>query len=363
MKYYPIVIQFMPLLFSLAGCSWFGSDEIREKLENGYSEPTQIPAGMDSPRFLELMPIPEVNDARGLVGTDYEIRRPESLSTQFGVDQIVIKKLGDEQWVFLDIPPSVVWPKVVQFWEANNLHVDQANPSDGQLVSQWLTAREGSAESVFQSIRQGNVYANTRATNLHQFKLSLEPGVRAGSSEIYLQQRQVKANAPYRLNAIAWPDNSDDLILENEILKEIAYYLGENISQGTISMLATGLTESRTRLIPDRVMPILYYKLDFNRAWATVGDALENANVNVKDLNRTTATYFVNYQLGHNPKPGFFAKIFSRDSGSVIGDENSYQVLLEEEGGEVAVTVFQGDAPADGLIAERLLKIIKEYST
>jgi outer membrane protein assembly factor BamC len=110
-------------------------------------------------------------------------------------------------------------------------------------------------------------------------------------------------------------------------------------------------------------MPILYYKLDFNRAWATVGDALENANVNVKDLNRTTATYFVNYQLGHNPKPGFFAKIFSRDSGSVIGDENSYQVLLEEEGGEVAVTVFQGDAPADGLIAERLLKIIKEYST
>jgi len=38
-------------------------------------------------------------------------------------------------------------------------------------------------------------------------------------------------------------------------------------------------------------------------------------------------------------------------------------VLLEEEGGEVAVTVFQGDAPADGLIAERLLKIIKEYST
>ena len=157
MKYYPIVIQFMPLLFSLAGCSWFGSDEIREKLENGYSEPTQIPAGMDSPRFLELMPIPEVNDARGLVGTDYEIRRPESLSTQFGVDQIVIKKLGDEQWVFLDIPPSVVWPKVVQFWEANNLHVDQANPSDGRLVSQWLTAREGSAESVFQSIRQGNV--------------------------------------------------------------------------------------------------------------------------------------------------------------------------------------------------------------
>lgn len=363
MNYYHTPVSFLLLLISLTGCGWFGSGELRETLENGYSEPTQIPPGMDAPQFLELMPIPEVNDARGLVGTEYEIRRPEALSTRFGVDQIVIKKLGDQQWVFLDIPPSVVWPKIVQFWEAKNLHLDEANPSDGLLTSQWLTAREGSAESVFQSISQGTVYANTRAANLHQFRLSLEPGVRSGSSEIYLLQRQMKANAPYRLDAVAWQDGSDDLDLENEVLKKIAFYLGENISQGTISMLATGLTESRTRLIPDRVKPVLYYKLDFNRAWATVGDALENANVDVKDLNRSTATYFVSYRLGHNPKPGFFSKLFSREAKGELGDENSYQVMLEEQGSEIAVTVFDGDAPADGLVAERLLKIIKEYST
>ena len=46
-----------------------------------------------------------------------------------------------------------------------------------------------------------------------------------------------------------------------------------------------------------------------------------------------------------------------------MGDENSYQVMLEEQGSEVAVTVFRGETPADGLIAERLLKVIKEYST
>ncbi|MBT5203984.1 MAG: outer membrane protein assembly factor BamC [Gammaproteobacteria bacterium] len=363
MNYYLNPVSFLLLLISLTGCSWFGSGDLREKLENGYSEPTQIPPGMDAPQFLELMPIPAVNDARGLVGTEYEIRRPEALSTRFGVDQIVIKKLGDQQWVFLDIPPSVVWPKIVQFWEANNLHLDEANPSDGILTSQWITAREGSAESVFQSISLGTVYANTRAANLHQFRLSLEPGVRSGSSEIYLLQRQMKANAPYRLDTVAWQNGSDDLDLENEILKKIAFYLGENISQGTISMLATGLTESRTRLIPDRFKPVLLYKLDFNRAWATVGDALENANVDVKDLNRSTATYFVNYRLGQNPKPGFFSKLFSREAKGEVGDENSYQVMLEEQGSEIAVTVFDGEAPADGLVAERLLKIIKEYST
>ena len=44
-------------------------------------------------------------------------------------------------------------------------------------------------------------------------------------------------------------------------------------------------------------------------------------------------------------------------------EESLYQVRLESMDGEVLVTVLQGDGFADGLAAERLLKIIKEYST
>ncbi|MGB2032772.1 MAG: outer membrane protein assembly factor BamC [Pseudomonadales bacterium] len=349
-------------LWLLSGCSWFGNDALVTRLETGSSAPTEMPLGLATPGYVEMMPIPEIEDPRGLSEVDYTLRRPEPLSTRYGVDQIVIKKLDDEQWVFLDIPPSVVWPKVVQFWEANNLEVASADPATGILTSRWITAREGSAEDTFQSIRDGNVFRNTRNVNLHQFKLRMEPGVRSGSTELYIEQRQVAADAPYRLDNMVWEGASDDLALEREVLKGIAYYLGENISQGTMSMMASNLTEGRTRLIPDRYKPELRYKLDFNRAWATVGDALETANITVNDINRSEATYFVYYQPTHQVNPGFFRKIFSRGEKSQSA-ENLYQVRLENTDGEVLVTVLQGEGFADGLAAERLLKIIKEYST
>jgi outer membrane protein assembly factor BamC len=348
--------------WALSGCGWFGNDTLVTRLETGSSAPTEMPLGLAAPSYVEMMPIPQIEDPRGLSDIDYELRRPEPLSTRYGVDQIVIKKLDDEQWVFLDIPPSVVWPKVVQFWEANNLEVASADPAAGILTSRWITAREGSAEDTFQSIRDGNVFRNTRNVNLHQFKLRMEPGVRSGSTELYIEQRQVPADAPYRLDNMVWQGASDDLTLEREVLKGIAYYLGENISQGTMSMMASNLTEGRTRLIPDRYKPELRYKLDFNRAWATVGDALETANITVNDIDRSEATYFVYYQPTHQVNPGFFRKIFSRGE-KAQNAESLYQVRLESTDGEVLVTVLQGDGFADGLAAERLLKIIKEYST
>jgi outer membrane protein assembly factor BamC len=353
----------MLLVITLSGCSWLGNEAQMSRLENGASKATIMPSGLAEPTFTELMPIPDIEDPRGLVGTRYELRRPEPLSTRYGVDQIVIKKLDDAQWVFLDIPPSVVWPKVVQFWEANNLDVIKADPGAGILESRWLTARAGEPEAVFQSIRDGNVFRNTRDVFLHQFKLRLEPGVRSGSTELYIEQRQVPADAPYRLDTLKWQGQSDDLVLEREVLKAMAYYLGENISQGTMSMMASSLTEGRTELIPDRIKPELRYKLDFNRAWATVGDALENANITVNDVNRTQATYFVHYTPSHLSKPGFFRRLLGGGGDKTQSVQDLYELRLEAQAGEVMVTVLQDGEFADGLAAERLLKVIKEYST
>lgn len=345
----------------VSSCTFFGNDEQLGRLEEGSTQKIEIPEGLDRPQFVDLMPIPEIEDPRGLAGTQFELRPPEPLSTRYGVDQIVIKRLDGDQWVFLDIPPAVVWPKIIQFWEANNLDVDSADPSTGELVSRWLSARGGDAESAFQSIRDASVYRNTRDVNLHQFKLRLEPGVRQGSSEVYLQQRQVSASAPFRLEGMAWPEASDDVDMETEVLRSLAYYLGENINQGTMSMMASNLVEGRTRLIPDRLKPELRYQLDFNRAWSTVGSALENAGVTVNDIDRSSQRYYVHYIPYSQKKPGFFRRLMG--GGKKAQDaKDSYEVQLEDDQGEVLVTVFQQGELANGLIAERLLKVIKEYS-
>ena len=90
-------------------------------LETGTSAPTEIPGSLDKPPFNDQMPIPEVIDYRGLAGKEVELRLPDALSTTFGVEQIVIRRLGESRWVFLDLPTATIWPQVVLFWEENNL--------------------------------------------------------------------------------------------------------------------------------------------------------------------------------------------------------------------------------------------------
>ena len=363
MKRLQVLTALSVLLLVIPACSWFGAGEARRRLETGSSKLVEIPEGLDSPDFVDAMPIPEVADLRGLAGSDYKLGLPEALSTTFGVELIVIKKLGDDRWIFLDLPPASIWPKVVQFWEVNNLLVETADPGTGVLTSEWLLARNGNAEEIFDSLKKGDVFGNSTDVASHKFRLRIEPGIRTGSTEIYLEHRSIAEGAPFRLDQLQWDNTSDNSELEGELLTALAYYLGETVNQGTISLLAGGLQESRAELIPDVKKPVLKYKLDFNRAWATVGAALDNARVPVEDLDRTAANYYVNYSASHSPDPGFFRRLFTRGKKSEDEPDNRYTVHLDTDGKEVHVTVLKDSVLAEALIAERLLKVIKEYST
>ena len=164
-------------------------------------------------------------------------------------------------------------------------------------------------------------------------------------------------------------------------MSEMAYFLGENINQSvTVSREAMNIRGKRAEIVPDKEKPILKYKLSFGRAWATVSDALENARISVDDLDRDSAIFYVLYDDTIQSEPGFFSKMFSGDPekgkepgffGKLFSSdkdpllaENRYLLMLEEHDREVFVTVKKdADTLADPFIAERLLKIIKEYSS
>ena len=118
------VVSVLLVTLLLSGCGWlgwFGKSEEQKRLETGSSAPTQVPEHLDQPRFVDAMPIPEVVDYRGLADQEVELRLPDALSTTFGVDQVVIRRLGDDRWVFLDLPVATIWPQVVLFWEEHHL--------------------------------------------------------------------------------------------------------------------------------------------------------------------------------------------------------------------------------------------------
>lgn len=341
----------------LGGCSWFENYDRNEIYLEAESVPrVVIPQGMDEPEFVDIMAIPEVNDSRGIAGQTAELGLPDALSTTFGIEQIVLRKLGEERWIFLDSPPAVIWPKIVQYWAANNIRAEVTNPRDGVLESVWVTGGGANAEQAYADITSGTSSANTQ----HKFRLKVEPGIRSGSTEVYLTQRQVQGQGRGNPN---WQGNSDDGELENEMLTKLAFYLGETINDPVISVAAIENRGTKAELIPDRVRPLLLYKLDFDRAWATVGGALENARLEVEDLDRTAQTYYVYYSETTEREPGFLGRFFGDDEEEKrLGSR--YLVRLDPRPDAVQVSILDNEsAPADALIAERLLKIIKESST
>ncbi len=358
------------LVVTLAGCSWIDKYDRRDKyLEAGSIPPTQIPPGLDQPPFEAALPIPQVADARGLSGKKFEIGLPQAVSTTFGVEKVVIKKLGDSRWVFLDATPSTVWPQIVRFFAVTNMDVALADPRRGVLESEWISTRDDGAEEIVVSIAKQDF---DQATIANRFRVSIEPGIRSGSSEVYLETRQLSLGAASLPEDVSWEGKSDDLELEAALLTKLAYYLGESINEPVFSIGATALREEKARLIPDIVSPVLIYKLEYERAWATVGSALKNARIPVEDLDRTAQIYYIYYDPSrvYKEEPGFFSRLFSKEEDvQALDDTYRYKILLqtaEDATGvtDVRVTIQDKNGnPADALISEGLLRVIKESST
>ena len=58
----------------VSSCTFFGNEERLGRLEEGSTQKIEIPEGLDRPQFVDLMPIPEIEDPRGLAGTKFELR-------------------------------------------------------------------------------------------------------------------------------------------------------------------------------------------------------------------------------------------------------------------------------------------------
>ncbi|MFT7221102.1 MAG: outer membrane protein assembly factor BamC [Candidatus Azotimanducaceae bacterium] len=359
-------------LLTLSGCSWlgwFGKSDEQSLLETGSTERTKVPPELDQPPFSDPMPIPEVVDYRGLADQDIELQLPDALSTTFGVEQIVIRRLGDNRWVFLDIPLAAIWPQVVLFWEENHFPVAMVDPQTGQLETEWIVGTTGNPDEIYDSLTSGNAWEQKQMAYQYKFLVKVEPGVRSGSTELYIEEQ----NRPLGGfdDRIFWDGTSDNPELEGKMLSVLAYYLGDRTAQGpSISLVAATLQESKASLAAEEEGMVLRYRLDFDRAWATVGAALEDAKVEVEDLDRTSAVYYVYYSSRHDPDPGFFGRLFGRDGASDenSGSGNRFRVQLESELDEIKVTVDVDDELAASdtgnlILKERLLKLIKEYST
>ena len=91
-----IVIGVLAAWF-ISSCTFFGNEERLGRLEEGRTQQIEIPEGLDRPQFVDLMPIPEIEDPRGL-----GVRLSCRLQPGLGLGGRLGDHLVDEDLVALD---------------------------------------------------------------------------------------------------------------------------------------------------------------------------------------------------------------------------------------------------------------------
>jgi outer membrane protein assembly factor BamC len=356
------------IVSTTSGCSWLWGDEgyIRDRntdyLEARQAAPMKLPADVDAKRLDPLLSIPSNVAVSTETPDKFEVPRPQPLVASGDASPFSLQKNGDAAWLVAQRAPAEVWPGAHEFFVSNGFRIAEERPQTGEFVTAWQPVSELSA---FMARRfDGKL---SKSDNEVRVRVRIEPGVQRNTSEVYVSTVEREAGSR---DDVAFPAHVGNAALETALLTDMQNDMSQAAEQGgSVSLLA-----ARDFDAPDRVSLaqdgngnlVLNLGTDLDRAWSSVGRALEQGNVRVDDLNRSLGVYYINLAEGaRDPaeKPGFFKRLFGSEPSKEEVDARAerYQVRLTSAGGGVQVTVEKDiNTVAPEETARRILNLIQE---
>lgn len=340
-------------LLAVSACGWLvGEDGIFRDRSGDYrharlTPPLEIPDGLDQEAIEGSFGVPPIEDESQLQD-EFVVPRPEALSRTPEQELVRIQRLGDEQWILVATSPGQLWPRLRGFLNINQIGVTRADAVAGILETAWL---EPANEALLPE----------------RYRFRIDQGVQRGNSEIYVVQADRRAGDD-------WPEHSSNKERESLMTQELAQFLANSALAGSVSMLAQRAIDSEGKVFlrrDDERAPYLELFLQYERAWASLGLALEKAGFEMDDRNRSQGQYWVRIDPNkkdlaeEEEKRGWwrsFIGFFSwggDDDGE--GELVSYVVTLREQSPRILqITIARQDGAATPVgEADNLLKRIK----
>jgi outer membrane protein assembly factor BamC len=358
-------LRFAPVLVLLGACSWLNDDKglivdrSNDYLKAKEGPPLIIPPDLNAAPIQPVMPIAPVDSSVRHTQLNGKAPLPEAIYARDEGEGVKIQKLNDARWLLVAQPPAVVWPKVKQFLADNGVSIAYEKPEDGRLDTAWMTIDAADARDVVRLTILHGKEAEQSMGGQDRVSLLIEQGIRDRTSEIHLRYQNDDKSVPL---GNVMPTKSDVLDIEGALLNELGAYIAANVADGTVSYVARNIsTQNKAAIETDaQNLPVLHLNLDFERAWATVSQALGEAKIEVKDVDRSAATFFASVSdnvLNQENRPGIFTRWLHRDT------EHPFEVrmLPVKQGFDVALYDDSGQRiPAE--LAEQILIMIREYA-
>jgi len=329
---------------SIAGC---GQNMIRNH-SNDYLDaeeipPMVIPDDKDKTAVGQLYAVPEIAQLGDMPET-FDTPRPQPLSENLFEETVAIQTFGDKHWIAINKPPAEVWPRVRNVLTRGGVPTENIDAQSGLLETGWLQFKDEANQS-------------------HRFRFTIAPGVGVKSTEIWLVHMQVTQGEEAK--AGDWPETSVSEARDNEFTQMLADALVNDISSGSVSLLAQNIGgESRVDVvIPEEDAPYISMDLNYDRAWASVIHSLSLGGFSVVDKNRSAGTVMVEFDdspVVHedNTLVGVITSLFEGDEEEQAALQYQVRLIQNEQVVEVHINDRQNGS-LDRLYATKLLKVIR----
>ncbi len=360
---------------AVPGCGWMRGDQdgffINPKddyLESSQDNALVVPGDLVDLSDTDPFPIPATPEPQNPVFYPDKPPLPDAIYANDNRDEVRLQRLGERRWLVIPEPPTTAWPKLKQFLAENGVSLDYDNPGTGRLNTQWILVEQTSYRDVVRTILQDAKTAAQLNLGQDRFLLKVEQGLRPRTTEIHLRHENDSATLPLRNDIVALNGVRSHIEqAETDLLNEIGAYIAAKVAQQTVSKVALqiGSVQKAELTRTSAGYPVLKLNLDYERAWATLGQALNNAAVEVINMDRGSGEYQVNIPpavFGDDEGKGFFCRITF--SCGRKGETLDLRLLLSGEGESYTVSVLdaQGNDTVAADLSQQVLVLIREYA-
>ncbi|WP_166259482.1 outer membrane protein assembly factor BamC [Marinobacter salicampi] len=334
-------------LLAATGCSF-----IEDRSDNYVNEPEGQPLktrdGEPLPRQREAFPIREVGVENSAKLSPSDIPEPPDMTAEILDRNYVIEDLGDQSWVLINEVPGRVWPSVSAFLNDSGLGVAFDSTQLGIIQSEVATYSRRARDL----LELSDADADGRVT-LVQARVA--PGVRRKTTEVQFRVREAES-APDQL--LPWRSESRSPEVERKLLESLATFLKSREDNKSYSRAALRMSNApKVKLVSEGEKAAgIEMSISYERAWAEVRRALEEAEIPVVDLDRSEGKLYVDFRSEDERSPGWFSW-FREDPEP----EYTFYVRLTETGDGIFLTTGKAEDYTGSDRSQRLLSELFEY--
>lgn len=328
-------------------------------------ENLEIPPDLTSSSIRDTMKVPDITPESSATYSDYSYdrqgkgRKIVAVGVLPTIENINVRRDGNQRWLEIEGDPEEIWSKVVEFWRDSGLLLVEQDPTVGIMKTDWLEDRADIEQGVITEFFRKALDSFYSAATRDQFRVRLEVGNREGVTNLFLTHRGMEEKL--KGETTFWVSTPNDPELEAEMLHRLMVFMGIDDLQAEHQLEQEEKHPTRSQLIKMDEKVELVLNETFSRAWRLTGVALDRVGFAVEDRNRSEGIFFVRYDDPdrEGDEKGWFSSLFSSDDE--IDTENRYQVRLIEQSGKTHLQIYNHLEQRDNSsTATRILSLIHE---